>query len=310
MVDSSVSRSHGDLSRRKSLRGRFDRWTVARLGVFLALIAAQLSPADAVARISLVFGVYSSDKPSAMVTQLRPALNLISKLAGDILGEEVEIRLQVVRSYKAGIDHLVAGKFDFMRLGPASYVMVKSRDPGIRILAMEKKNGKKTFDGIISVPRDSNLTDIRQLRGKTFAFGSKRSTLGRYFAQLTLLRAGIYAKDLKRYEYLGRHDKVGMAVGARLFDAGALEETTFAKLVSRGVPIRALAKYSNATRPWVVRADFDDRLYAALRRTLLKINNKKVLKALRFDGFLPGDDSDYEPTRVAIRENPRFFGRN
>lgn len=310
MVDSFVSRSHGDLSCRKCRWGWFDRWTAARLGVFLALIAAQLPPADAVARVSLVFGVYSSDKPSAMVTQLRPALNLISKLAGDILGEEVEIRLQVVRSYKAGIDHLVAGEFDFMRLGPASYVMVKSRDPGIRILAMEKKNGKKSFDGIIAVPSDSNLTDIRQLRGKTFAFGSKRSTLGRYFAQLTLLRAGIYAKDLKRYEYLGRHDKVGMAVGARLFDAGALEETTFAKLVSRGVPIRALAKYSNATRPWVVRADLDDRLYAALRRTLLKIHNKKALKALRFDGFLPGDDSDYEPTRVAIRENSLFFGRN
>ena len=35
-----------------------------------------------------------------------------------------------------------------------------------------------------------------------------------------LMRAGIYAKDLKRFEYLGRHDKVGMAVGAQLFDAG------------------------------------------------------------------------------------------
>ena len=217
---------------------------MARLGFFLALVAAQLPSADAVARVSLVFDVYSFDKPSAMVTQLRPALNLISKLAGQILGEEVEIRLQVVRSYKAGIDHLITGKFDFMRLGPASYVMAKSRDSGIRILTMEKKNGEKTFIGVISVPSASNLTDIRQLRGKTFAFGSKRSTLGRYFAQLTLMRAGIYAKDLKRYEYLGRHDQVGMAIGAQLFDAGALEETTFAKLVSRGVPIRGPGQIS------------------------------------------------------------------
>ena len=75
-------------------------------------------------------------------------------------------------------------------------------------------------------------------------------------------------------------------------------------------PSAALAKYRNATRPWVVRAKLDDRLYVALRRTLLKIDNKKALKALRFDGVLPSDDSDYEPTRTAIRENPRFFTRN
>ena len=183
MGDPPVSRSRCDFSHREGLWGRFDRRTVVRLGFFLALVAVQLPPADAVAQVSLEFGVYASDKPSAMVTQLRPALNLISKATAEILGEEVKIRLQVVRSYKRGVDHLVAGEFDFMRLGPASYVMAKSRNPGIRIVAMEEKNGKKTFNGIISVPSDSNLTDIRQLRGRTFAFGSKRSTLGRFFAQ-------------------------------------------------------------------------------------------------------------------------------
>ena len=33
------------------------------------------------------------------------------------------------------------------------------------------------------------------------------------------------------------------------------------------------------------------------------------LRALRFDGFLEGDDTDYEPTRNAIAENPKFFAR-
>ena len=37
------------------------------------------------------------------------------------------------------------------------------------------------------------------------------------------------------------------------------------------------------------------------------MSDPKALKALRFDGFFEGDDTDYEKTREAIRENPRFF---
>ena len=36
---------------------------------------------------------------------------------------------------------------------------------------------------------------------------------GRYLSQLYLVENDIRAKDLSRYEYLGRHDKVGIAVG-------------------------------------------------------------------------------------------------
>ena len=261
------------------------------------------------AKVTLVFGVYTSDKPSAMVQQLRPSLDVISKRVGEILGEDIEIRLQVVKGYAAGAKLILSGKADFMRLGPVSYVRVKKQNPGIELLAMENKNGENSFNGYIVVRVDSDITDIRQLRGKTFAFGSKRSTLGRYFAQLHLARAGVFAHDLKRYEYLGRHDKVGAAVGAGLFDAGALEETMFAKLVAQGVPLRAIATMRNATKAWAARAGLEPHLKRALREALLDLDDPAALAALRFDGFLAGDDSDYDATRRAIEENTRFFAR-
>ena len=261
------------------------------------------------AKISLVFGVYTSDKPSAMVRQLRPSLNAISKRVGEILGEDIEIRLQVVKGYAAGAKLILSGKADFMRLGPVSYVRVKKQNPGIELLAMENKNGTNSFNGYIAVQADSDIIDIRQLRGKSFAFGSKNSTLGRYFAQLHLVRAGVFARDLKRYEYLGRHDKVGAAVGAGLFDAGALEETMFAKLVAKGVPLRAIAKMRNATKAWAARAGIEPKLKQALREALLGLDDPAVLTALRFDGLLAGNDSDYDATRQAIEENPQFFAQ-
>jgi len=266
-----------------------------------------LWPNTVMAKVSLVFGTYSPDKPTAMVAQLRPSLDRIAYHLSQVLGEDVEISMNVVRSYEAGADLIVSGTVDFMRLGPASYVKVKEQNPGITILAMEKKNGKKRFNGVIAVHIDSDITEVSQLRGRSFAFGSASSTLGRYFSQLYLMRHGIHAKDLSNYEYLGRHDKVGRAVGSGVYDAGALEGTTFAKLVAKGIPLRALATFENSTRPWVARAGMDKRIVAAFRVALSRLDNDEALRALRFEGFLPGNDSEYEPTRQAIRENPRFF---
>lgn len=256
---------------------------------------------------SIVFGTYSSDKPSAMVKQLGPSLKRIGESMGRILGEPVEVRLQVVRGYKAGVKLIADGKVDFARFGPASYVMAKRENPDLKILAMEKKRGKKQFFGIIAVHENSAIQELSQLQGKSFGFGNERSTLGRYFAQMSLMEAGIFASDLKSYEYLGRHDKVGRAVGSGLVDAGALEETTFKKLVRSGVPIRAITRMQNATRPWVARAGLDPRLFKALRQALIELDDTEALAALRFEGFLPGNDSDYNPTRRAIEENHKFF---
>lgn len=279
-------------------------WAVA-----LTALGAIQWTSMASAKVSVVFGTYSSDKPSAMVAQLRPTLDGIAKRMSEITGEEVEVRLQVVGSYDAGVDLIVNGDVDFMRLGPASYVKAKDRNPGLQILAMENKHGKKMFNGIIAVRTDSDITEVSQLHGRSFAFGSRRSTLGRYFSQLHLMRNGVFARDLVKFEYLGRHDKVGRAVGSGLYDAGALESTTFDKLVAKGVPIRAIAIFSNATRPWVARADLAENVEATLRQALLSLTDPDALAALRFDGFFLGDDSEYDPTREAIRANPGFFSQ-
>lgn len=278
-------------------------------GALMLAVCSGFAPDLAEAKVVLTFGTYAPDKPSAMVAQLRPTLDAIARETEAVLGEEVEIRMQLVKGYEAGVALIVNGEADFTRLGPASYIFAKDENDGLTVLAMENKNGAKSFDGVIAVHRDSDLTEVSQLRGKSFAFGSKRSTLGRYFSQLALMQAGLYARDLERYEYLGRHDKVGRAVGSGLFDAGALEETTFQKLVDKGVPIRALAKFSNSTRPWVARAGLDPRVRDALRQALLNVSDRGALRALRFDGFFEGSDSDYEPTRDAIRRNPLFFAQ-
>jgi len=247
----------------------------------------------------LVFGVYAADKPTETVKKLRPILNRLEKQLGDRLGGPVTIKMRIAGSYARGLEDLVGGRVDFARLGPASYVEAKARLPQLRILALESKKGKKRFRGIVAVRRDSAIREIGDLKGRRFAFGNRRSTIGRYLAQRYLFRHGIRAEDLADYAYLGRHDKVGWAVALGLFDAGALKEGTFAKLVRQGAPLRELASFPNVTKPWVAAAHVSEARFAVLRESLLALGPER---------FLPGDDRDFDFVRKAIEESAAFSG--
>ena len=161
-------------------------------------------------------------------------------------------------------------------------------------MVIETKKGKKRFKGVICVQKDSPINNISELKGKRFAFGNEHSTIGRYLSQKYLLSHGIKAHDLAAYDYLGRHDKVGYAVAKGQFDAGALKESTFKKLVQKGQPLRVIASFDNVTKPWVAREGLDQKTQGALQRALLSIKDKKILQALKKDGFATTSIEDYQ----------------
>ena len=273
-------------------------------GVTAATLSTSISAEEP---LRLNFGVYSSNKPSAMVKVFRPVLKELEVSMTEKLGKEVDIRMQIAKDYDQGISHLINGRVDFSRFGPASYIEANRMNEDINILAVENIKNSKVFYGIIAVAKDSPIKSISDLRGKSFAFGDEGSTIGRFLSQLYLEQSGIRAGDLSRYEYLGRHDKVGTAVGAGSFDAGALNEKTFKKLVDAGENIRELVRFPNVTKPWIARSNLDEDILAALRESLLSITNKKILATMKIDGFLEGDDRDYSVIRQAMENNQAFF---
>ena len=144
--------------------------------------------------------------------------------------------------------------------------------------------------------------------GKSFAFGNELSTIGRYLAQSQLLDAGIKGDQLKRYDFLGRHDRVGTAVGNREFDAGALKLSTFNKLRKKNVAIREIYRFENVTKPWIARAGLDEKISSALAVALLNLDDVAALKAIKKSGFLNGDDSDFDVIRKAMKKSEQFAG--
>lgn len=262
----------------------------------------------AVSDIQLAFGVYTSDKATTIVKQFRPVLNALESKMTTKLGEPVQIRMQISKNYQQGLTNLVEGHVDFSRFGPSSYVLAKQQNPGIKILAIENKHGGKIFNGVICVHQNSNIQSAKDLAGKSFAFGDENSTIGRYLSQSYLADHNITAQSLDSFGYLGRHDKVGAAVASELYDAGALKESTYKKLVNKGAPLRVIASFENVTKPWIASASLQPKIVTGLTESLIELTDQKALKAIRKDGFLPGSDSDYERIRVAMADN-RFLSK-
>jgi len=196
---------------------------------------------------------------------------------------------------------------DFARLGAASYVIAKKSAPGLELLALENDGGDKYYQGVIFTRADSGVNSLADLKGKRFAFGDSHSTAGRYLSQYALLRAGVRAKDLADYQYLGRHDRVAEAVWRGDFAAGAVKEDVFLRMQKEGRAIRPLAWMKNVTGPWAAREGLTPRLVASLRNALLNISGPAVLAAIGKQGFLPHAKGDLDLVTDAMGENPRFF---
>ena len=138
---------------------------------------------------TLTFGVYTSDKPSEMYKKFKPMLRYIEDEIADRIEDAPQIKLKIYSTYELALKAFINDEVDFVRFGPASYVIAKQKNPDVRLLAIEENKGQRRFNGIILVREDSSFGSLTELRGKSFAFGDENSTIGRYLSQAKLVEA-------------------------------------------------------------------------------------------------------------------------
>ena len=266
--------------------------------IFLLLFLIQNTYAS-----DLKFGIYTSDKASVMYKQFKPIIQYLEKDAKK-QGLELKISIKIYPSYESALEGIVRGDYDFARFGPASYILAKQKNSDIKLLVKEEQKGKEIFNGIFIVKKDSPIKSLKDLKNKSFAFGDKHSTIGRYLAQNELLKANITSKDLKTFDYLNRHDKVALAVAFGNYDAGVVKESSYNKYKSRG--LKAISSFQNITKPWLVRSGLDDKIYNTLKKSLLDLKDEKVLKSIKKTAFIESRDEDYTIIKKSIENSSKF----
>lgn len=251
----------------------------------------------------LRFASYATERPTEELHKLEPFQEQIeASLKRQGIRAKVEVR--IYPTYENGITAITSGQADFSRLGPVSYVNAKARNPAIQILAVEAFEGKKQFEGVVIVRKDSPIQSVADLKGKRIAFGEPGSTTGRYIPQAAMAKAGLHAKDLAGYEYLGRHDKVAFAVASGSHDAGTTNMKTYKKYAeSKG--LRDIARFPAPTQAWVARPNLPPQLFQALRQALLELQGPG-LEYIDRNGFIPGDDHDYDELRRTMKAAQDF----
>ena len=104
--------------------------------IFLSIIAN-----ICYANIELRFELYTSDRPSDLIKKFRPVIKLMEQCLTHELTEKVSIKFIMAPTYAQGINQLANGEIDFMRMGPASYVLVHKQNPAIETFAAKSSKG-------------------------------------------------------------------------------------------------------------------------------------------------------------------------
>ena len=255
--------------------------------------------------LRLHFGVYPSDRATIMYRKFTPVLDALSAPLKTQLKREVDIHLTIFKDYASGIEALANGDVDFVRVGPSSYILAEELNPDITLLAMELRKGLKRFNGLIIAKKESGIHTVKDLQGKTFAFGDSNSTIGRYLAQSLMVNDGISVDSLESFDYMHRHDHVAKAVITGTHDAGALKASTYKKLCDPD-KIKIVVAFENVTKPWVARAGLPQNIRDAITASLLELEDSKIIDELGCSGFTKATPKDYDLVRKAMKNSESF----
>ena len=247
-------------------------------------------------RKELLLGSVAMDIPAVMHKRLLPLTNYLSKT----LGRPVSLKLSP--NMGTAIQELAQGSVDIAYLTPVAYL--KAHELGnAQLVVKTVTKGMGSFKLMIVVKDTSPIMSIRDLEGKSFAFGDERALLQR----AAVVGSGLALEKLASYQFIGHYDNIVRAVISGDFDAGILKDTMAYKWEGNGIRII----YSTDDLPpynFSASKNVDKELLAKLQRAFLTLNaeNSEQLQIIQsvdktYSGFAVTSDTEYDIIRRLIK---------
>jgi len=176
----------------------------------------------------LRMGIIPLESPAIMFRKFSPLAEYLSRR----LNRRVDLKVAV--DFQGAIEDLGKGVTQFCFMTPSTYIEAHMKY-GVSVLGKALRDGKPFQHSVIIARNDSPVNEIKDLKGRSFAFGDLHSTSSHIVPRAMLLAEGIDVKDLLACNYLGHHDDVVKAVLKGDFDAGAVMESVAYKYKSQGI---------------------------------------------------------------------------
>ena len=218
-----------------------------------------------------------------------------------------EVEIVVTTDYSSMIEAMRFGRIEIAYFGPFSYVLAKSRAPGIEPFAVGVERGSPTYNSVIIAGSDSPVRTLEDIRGRPMGYGDQASTSAHLVPRAMLLtRAQLNGDRDYRVVHLGTHDGVARAVQAGQVAAGGLSQSILRTLITRNVidanRIREVAVSDPIPNyPMVMQGNLAEPLKAAIRSAFLETRDADVLRSFRVEGFAATDDAAYNILRETAR---------
>jgi phosphonate transport system substrate-binding protein len=272
----------------------------AALFASLGLLASSLTLAEPVLRVSAI----PDESPTELQRKFAPLGEYLEKKLG------MKVEFTPVTDYAASVEGLINGKLDMVWFGGFTFVQAKVRSHD-QVIPLVQRAEDEQFKSVFITTRD-DIQTLKDLKGKTFAFGSESSTSGHLMPRSFLLAAHVDPDaDMKRIAFSGAHDATVAAVAGGKVDAGALNISVWEKLVAQGKVDAKIVRVFYTTPGyydynWTVRADMAPALREKLANAFLALDknnaqDKAILDLQRATRFIRTKAGNYGAIETAAR---------
>lgn len=283
----------------QSIRDRNRKWL--RIASLLWLIAMTAPPAAQAAEGSLILGIFPRLNATETTRRYTPLANY--------LGERLDRKVILVTSrdfdsFWRGIEEQ---RYDIVLYNQYHYIRSAKT---YQVIAHNKEFGKSTIAGVLYVRKDSGITRLTQLRGRTVLFGGGEDAMIGYIAPLyMMLRAGVKRGEFKSQFAVNPLNSIIGVYRKQADAAGSGDMVVGQPGVANAINIDELTALAVSEQllhlPWAVKRTMPARLRESIRSILVDLENgeagREVLKTAVLTGIGKADDKDYEPARRMVR---------
>jgi phosphonate transport system substrate-binding protein len=269
-----------------------------RMVPLLCLIAtAAVAPVLQAAEDPLIMGVF----PRRNAAETAKLFTPLADYLGERLGREV--RLVTSRNFDSFSKAVAEQRYDIVNYNQYHYIRSAKT---YKVIAHSQEFGRDAVTGALFVRKDSGITEVSQLRGRTVIFGGGKDAMLSYIApRYLLLQAGLKEGDFKTEIAVNPQNAVVALYYKQADAAGGGDVVLDQPVVKNAINVEELRLLA-ATEPllflpWAVKRTLPAKLAESIQSILVDLKNseagRQVLKSAIMTGMGKAGDRDYRPHR-------------
>lgn len=178
----------------------------------------------------------------------------------------------------------------------------------VELLVVPVVKGKTEYYSYIIVHKESSISNLFELKSKSFSFTDPLSNSGYFYPVFLLARENkIYQTFFSRTIFTHSHDNSIIAVAEKLVDGAAVDSLVYDYLKETSPQLISKTKILHTSPPFgippvVVSKNLDKDKRERLRNIFLQLHKEKkgkeILSHLKIEKFVIGSDKMYDSIRM------------